>query len=544
MADIQFHSQAPGNKPEPENEQTSLQRSAHSGVRRLRPRIFTVLMFSAVLTGLPIILGRSLPAPMFFALILLLFLTITVLSIILSGLFSQPITRFTKLAERITTGDLYIQIPESEDELGLLARAMNRMTAELRKMLVGMEQTVDQRTSELARASEQMRKRALQLQSVAEVAHAITSIQDPDVLLKQMTELISKNFNFYHVGIFLMDKNEEYAVLQAANSEGGQKMLARGHQLRVGEEGIVGYVSAKGLPRVVTDVGEDIVYINNPDLPYTRSEAAFPLRVGEQIIGVLDVQSMEISSVKEEDVAVLTTLADQVAIAIENARLFRETRNALAELETLHRQYLRQAWADQVAKRRLIGYAYTDGRLLPLTDHAQEDIWDDEATAEFILAPVAGDENNTGADQNNTALIVPVNVRGQTIGVFKLGESEDRHHWNEDEIALVKTIADQVGLAIENARLLEETQHRAEREHLVSEITSKLRASNDPQTILQTAAQELRLALKAKRTQVVAQPSDGMAPQGTGILLIDDPPTISPQEYSQPRQREQQGDGK
>ncbi len=171
---------------------------------------------------------------------------------------------------------------------------------------------------------------------------------DLETLLSQVTNLISERFDFYHVGIFLVDPAGQYAVLRAANSEGGQRMLARQHKLRVGQVGIVGYATGTGQARIATDVGEDAIYFNNPDLPRTRSEMALPLKDGEKVIGALDVQSMKSNAFSTEDIELFNTLADQVAVAIVNSRLYEETQQALKEMQEINRQYLRQSWSEKL----------------------------------------------------------------------------------------------------------------------------------------------------------------------------------------------------
>ena len=156
--------------------------------------------------------------------------------------------------------------------------------------------------------------------------------------------MISQVFNFYHVGIFLLDDEMRFAILRASNSEGGQKMLEQGHQLEVGRTGIVGYVASTGEARIAADVGVDSVHFNNPNLPDTRSEMALPLRMGSDIIGVLDVQSTQPEAFSLSDVNILSVLSDQVSIAIENTRLLEETNTALAETEHAYRQLTLQTW--------------------------------------------------------------------------------------------------------------------------------------------------------------------------------------------------------
>jgi|GEM_PF-197285 len=441
------------------------------------------------------------------ALLALVLAALTTTTVTIAARFlTQPIVQLTDVARRVSGGDLNAQaVVGTEDEIGALALAFNTMTNELRQTLEGLEHRVAERTADLTRASEQMQRRANQLQAVAEAARAIASIQNPEELLQTVTRIVSERFNFYHVGIFMLDKTQEYAVLQAANSEGGQRMLARGHRLKKGQ-GIVGYVVAHGEPRIALDVGADAVFFDNPDLPYTRSEMALPLRVGNRVIGALDVQSIQQSAFAEEDLPVLSTLADQISIAIENARLFSETRNALSELQALHAQYLQEAWSQASELTRHLGYEYQSGKIRPLDAPPPPELWQIAQISEPTVLVTPPEETPAQPQTPRTSLLAPIMVRGQVIGLFNLSDPEEGQAWGEEEISFIRTVADQVGLALENARLLEQTQRRAEREHLVTEITSKLRASNNPQTILQTAVDELRQALRARHAQIILEP--------------------------------------
>jgi GAF domain-containing protein/HAMP domain-containing protein len=433
-------------------------------------------------------------------LISVLFLIISIcLAVIISRRLTSPVVSLTKAAERVTSGDLWVQAPVRRDEIGMLGNAFNNMTSELRRTLEGLEHRVAERTSELAKTSQQAKQRADQLQTIAEVAHTITSIKDQDTLLNKVTQLLSERFAFYHVGIFLTDHTGEYAVLQAANSEGGQHMLAKNHRLKVGEEGIVGYTVYSGKARIALDVGEDAVFFNNPDLPYTRSEMALPLKVGDKIIGALDVQSMEQAAFSDEDISILGTLADQVAVAIENVRLLSETQKALNELQTLHRQYLRHEWSQVFAEKGQSGFEYRFGKILPFSGDTADGVWKklEESGQPVILTNEA--EENSGS---STSLAAPITVRGQIIGYLNLEELDPDRQWTEDELNFLREVANQVGLAIENARLIEQTQQRAEREHLVTQITTRMRESSDPQTIVETAIHELKQALRVKQVQV------------------------------------------
>ncbi len=171
---------------------------------------------------------------------------------------------------------------------------------------------------------------------------------------------------YYHVGIFLNDEYGQNTLLIATNSEGGRRMLQRKHSLKIGEQGIVGYVASRGESRVARNVGQDIVFFNNPDLPETKSEAALPLRSGNNITGVLDVQSTKEDAFSQEDLDILAILADQVSLAIENSRLFETTRRSLTEAETLYRQYLHEGWSRLPQEDQFAGYRYTPRGAAPL----------------------------------------------------------------------------------------------------------------------------------------------------------------------------------
>jgi len=354
---------------------------------------------------------------------------------------------------------------------------------------------------ELQEANERTRRRAAQLQAVAEVGRAIAQVRDPDELLPQVTELVSRHFGYYHVGIFMLDQARRYAVLRAANSEGGRRMLARNHKLAVGRQGVVGYVTSTGEPRIALDVGADAAHFANPDLPDTRSEVALPLQIGGQIIGALDVQSVEPEAFDEQDVAVLSALADQVAIAIENARLFQQSQEALAEVKEAQRRYVQEVWQEFLRQRPDLQFEYALegipsalGVELPTTRQA---VAQGELVAVSDLTGDGGDDSVARA-----ALSVPIKLRGQVIGVLDLHEADETRTWTEHEMSLAQTVADQMAQAVESARLFEQTQSRARHEALTRRITERIREALDVDDMLQTAVQELGQALGAPQVYI------------------------------------------
>jgi GAF domain-containing protein/HAMP domain-containing protein len=400
-----------------------------------------------------------------------------------------PIIRLNAVAEKVTAGDLSVQAKvETNDEIGTLAVTFNNMLTRLRDLIGSLEQRVEERTAELEESSAQTQRRASQLEAIADVASSVASLQDVRELLPYITQTISERFGFYHAGIFLLSEDKEYAVLRAANSEGGQKMLSRKHQLRVGQEGIVGFAVDQKRARIALDVGEDSVFFNNPDLPATRSEMALPLIIGKDVIGVLDVQSDQPNAFSNEDIEVLSTLANQVAVAIENARLFAQSQQALRELENTFQRYISNEWRQFAKQSKVVGYRAHESGLEPITNKLKE---------------------TTLKNGNDSTQKIPISLRGTTLGTLNVDMGKRPQEYTKDKKEIVQTVADRLALALESARLFEETNRRAERERLVTEITAKMRSTNDPDVMIQTTLNELKIALGATRVQLVPHTLDG-----------------------------------
>lgn len=370
--------------------------------------------------------------------------------------------------------------------------------AELNALRASLEERVQRRTIDLEKANQITEKRARQFQAVTKVMNVVSSIQSLDELLPIITQVISEQFKVYHTGVFLIDAKRETAILRAANSEGGQRMLARKHTLLVGQIGIVGFVTATGQPRIALDVGADSVYFDNPDLPDTRSEIALPLRYAGQIIGALDVQSTEPNAFQSDDVDVLTTLADQVSVAINNALTLAEAQKTLLEAQSAIGQIAQEAWQVLRPTQLGLGFSYSDAGVKPL----QKPI-DNPQIAEALNS---GETTLTMQADQRSRLAVPIRLRGQVIGVMQLSARKEVKLSNDDaEIA--EAVAERLSLAIETATLLQSTQHRADIEKLTASITSKVGSSSRFETILQTAAQELSRALGGSDVIVQIEPA-------------------------------------
>ena len=220
-----------------------------------------------------------------------------------------PIQNLSDGVLRMASGDLNTTVRiERTDEIGLLAQSFNTMVAQLRDLYRDLEGQVEHRTRQLATA--------------AEVGRAASSILSIDELLRKTVDLVRDRFGYYHVSIFLLDEAKEYAILRESTGEVGARLKSRGHKLAVGLNSIIGWVTLNGQPRVSSEVGADPVHFRNELLPETRAEAAVPIKVGERILGALDVQSREANAFAAADINALQILADQIAVALENVRLF------------------------------------------------------------------------------------------------------------------------------------------------------------------------------------------------------------------------------
>ncbi len=407
-----------------------------------------------------------------------------------SQILTSPLASLTGVAEKIAAGDLKARAKiTTDDEIGALANTFNRMTDELNQTVNSLELRVSERTADLEKARVQSEVRANELQAISEISKIIASEQKLETLFLLITRLVSEQFGYYHAGIFLLDETRQFAVLQAANSMGGRNMLARGHRLEVGGSGIVGYVAKTGVPRIALDVGLDAVFFNNPDLPNTRSEMALPLKVREQIVGVLDVQSEEAGAFTENDANTLGILADQIAIALENARLFAQTQQALNEAQALYQQKTQEGWLAFSREEDLIGYqqGLVGGKKLttPVT------------TDEITQAMNRGSIMMFNADgaAHEPSIVVPIKLRGQVIGAMNIKAPTRDRQWTGDEIDLVEAISDRLSLALENARLIQESQRQLIKEQTISDVTGKISTSINLQNVLQTAVEELGRAM-------------------------------------------------
>jgi putative methionine-R-sulfoxide reductase with GAF domain len=341
----------------------------------------------------------------------------------------------------------------------------------------------------------ELTKRNSQRDLANQIAKDIASLTDQPSLLQKTVELIRDRFGFYHAGIFLLDAGKEFAVLNAATGEAGKTMLNQKHKLRAGQEGIVGRVVSTGEPRIALDVGADAVHFRNPLLPATRSEMALPLKVGDTIIGALDVQSQQESAFVKEDIDILQTIADQLAIGIERNRITERLETTIKDLSKVSESVFGKTWQSYTKKA---------GALISFSAGVEGEKAGIETPAEIIESMNSGriiEEKIKVGDEERLTMVIPLIISGHPLGSMKIqfgseGIDDIRKHM------FTTIIADRLSVSLESARKNEEAQIRANNERLVRELTAKVQSYTSIDDILKTAALELGRSLGLSEVEI------------------------------------------
>lgn len=377
------------------------------------------------------------------------------------------------------------------------------------------------------------RQTALQFETAAEIARDISSSLDLDDLLQKAVDLIRTRFDFYHASVFLKDTSGEYVVIRESTGEAGAQMKRSGHKLGVGSKSIVGFVAGNGEQLIVNDTTRDATYYPNPLLPGTKGEAAIPLRVGDRILGVLDVQSTLPYAFSESNLRTLQILADQLAIAVINSELFAETQEHLAQHRLLHHITTTAASGttlNEALESAVSGLQVTlggDRVSILLTDRERKNL-DVKAAVGYapdifeLKVPLGSGitgwaaahkrsirinnvQNDTryieGSANTKSELAIPMIYRSELLGVLNV-ESEQLNAYTETDEELLGTLGGSLAAIIANARLLEQIRAQAERERVLFEITDKIRRTTDLQTILTTTVSELTRVTGASRARI------------------------------------------
>jgi PAS domain S-box-containing protein len=399
--------------------------------------------------------------------------------------------------------------------------------------------TISTDITEQKKVEQLAKHRADQLQTASEIARESTAGSlDVQVTLAKLVDLIRSRFGFYHASIFLIDPLGKNAVLRESTGEAGAQMKNAGHKLAVGSSSIVGQATGKGTPVVVGDVTREENYFANPLLPDTRSELAIPLKIADRVLGALDVQSKEIDAFTQEDINILQVLADQIAVAIQNADLYTHTDQSLSRYRMLHQitagnvqnltiddaihnaiEILHQS----IPAAKITYFGIDENNLL--LARASAGYPNPEMTTrrvqfgQGVIGTVAQNHKPIRVDDaqsdhsyrplgfdTNSILAVPVIFADTILGVINI-ESTDLAFFDEADQEFVTTLADNIASIISNIRLLDQVREQIDRQQKLFEVTNKIRRSIDIETIMQTSVSEICTALKISRASIHIAPT-------------------------------------
>ncbi len=384
-----------------------------------------------------------------------------------------PITDFTRTIKRVAMGETDVSLPlDREDEIGELARAFQQLLNRVQEAQARLNTQVEERTRALQR-------RTAQLQTATEVGRAVATERNINRLLPMAARLISQRYGYYHVGIFLTRPDKEYAELKAVYNQDpdlANELQHKNIRVAVGLEGLVGRTIGSGRPQIAENIPAAVRSSYKHILPESGSAIALPIKAGSEILGAIDIQCRRESAFPPEDVTALQTVADQLAVALQNLRLLQETQEALEASRRAYAQLSEQGWQAYLSRRRIVGYRLLEnGEMLPTT------------TVEKSTTPKDSKPRSQQTDERT--LHMPIKVRGITVAKARLTKATP---WNANEKRLLQRLAERVGLALESARLYAEAQHRAAQLQIAAEIAREANSTLALEDLLEQAVNLVR----------------------------------------------------
>jgi GAF domain-containing protein/HAMP domain-containing protein len=414
---------------------------------------------------------------------------------------ARPIEYLTQVANKISQGDLTVNIEaiKRKDEIGFLAQTFKQMTDNLVETIVKIEERIADRT------------RGLEV--VATISEHLSGILGVNELLTEIVTQVKDEFQYYHAHIYLFDDRRENLVVAAGTGPAGAEMKAKGHTIPVNAvTSLVARAARSNKVVRVDNVREAPDWLPNDLLPNTYSEMAVPITLGGegQVVGVLDVQEDEIGGLDEGDENLLRSLANQVAVAIRNARLFEQVETQLAEARAAQEQYLTQSWQKTKGVRHQRQYLYARPGAAPLDETKQqifEQMQEQSATR--------NEPTILTANRDSKSLVAPVTLHNHTIGAIQLHNIKGQS-LGEDDLAIIEAVVDQLAQSAENLRLFDAIHERASREQTIREITDKLRAAPNLERLVTLATEELGRRLSATHAELELGLEPGQPAAGNG----------------------------
>jgi GAF domain-containing protein len=396
--------------------------------------------------------------------------------------------------------------------LDTILRGLNNSIGQVRILAIDTDRDREQ----LRLRSQELQRRLAQLRVAAEIEHTISAVLDPKDLMKKVVDLLGERFGLYHVGVFMLSENTvpgiqtgedvesnrstESAYYGQSGTEvvlqaGTGKIIPVGYRMNLTGATNAGWAIANRKPRAIeTSPKRDA--LSSSYLPLAHTELALPLISQERVTGVLMIHSTQSDAFDADDIALFQSAADSLAIALENAQLFKQNQDDLEEIRTLQKQYLSRAWSETTEAQGNLSYTFE--------------------------AEAVSQDQNEAADSNITSYSTPISLRDQTIGSFTM--ETDKPAWAREDRAFIESVITEAALALENARLLNETQQRANHDRLIADITRTVQASTDIETILSSAIRELGRKLRASEAVISLRVVSDDEKQAGGVVATASSP--------------------
>ena len=409
----------------------------------------------------------------------------------------SPIQALTRVAAEITEGHSasFVNVESEGDEIGVLIRAFNRMTTQLRGSISNLEQRIAERTLELE-------QQATRLRAATEISQFSAAERDLNKTLERAGHLLMSRLECSFVGIYLLEKDGAHAILASSPTKAGKSRIQQKFRLPVNYETVVGFVAKTGEARIAPDVRFSATQFSDTFLPESRSEIILALKSENKTIGVLDIHSEKEDAFRQADLSIMQIIADQLSSAIERSRLSQESSRYLSDLEQAYGRTTREGWRKFIAARQLQnrGYRFDNIRIEPF----------EEISGVGRKAIEQGITVSAPGASTNQEIAIPIKFRGQTIGIV---QAKLREGSGETIVTTLEQAIDRLASSLESARLYEEAQIRANREQAISQIASLIGSSSDYESILRTTAREIGNVLTD--TDVIIQLASTTGDDGT-----------------------------
>lgn len=409
----------------------------------------------------------------------------------------SPIQALTRVAAEITEGHSasFVNVESEGDEIGVLIRAFNRMTTQLRGSISNLEQRIADRTLELE-------QQATRLRAATEISQFSAAERDLNKTLERAGHLLMSRLECSFVGIYLLEQDGAHAILASSPTKAGKSRIQQKFRLPVNYETVVGFVAKTGEARIAPDVRFSATQFSDTFLPESRSEIILALKSENKTIGVLDIHSEKEDAFRQADLSIMQIIADQLSSAIERSRLSQESSRYLSDLEQAYGRNTREGWRKFIAARQLQnrGYRFDNIRIEPF----------EEISGVGRKAIEQGITVSAPGASTNQEIAIPIKFRGQTIGIV---QAKLREGSGETIVTTLEQAIDRLASSLESARLYEEAQIRANREQAISQIASLIGSSSDYESILRTTVREIGNVLTD--TDVIIQLASTTGDDGT-----------------------------